>query len=131
MRAVVQSIPQGGAVENPSSIIWGVILVFALVVVNAFFVAAEYALVRVRRARGETLAAQGSGLAKVVLHGLNHLNWIERHIPSTPACRHMPATSTISSAFCIYKTYSNMSDNRKQPGSFGRSSVQCCSSQRP
>lgn len=59
--------------ESESSIIWGVVIVLALVVVNAFFVAAEYALVRVRRTRMEALAAQGSGLAKVVLHGLNHL----------------------------------------------------------
>jgi CBS domain containing-hemolysin-like protein len=44
-----------------------------LVVVNAFFVAAEYAFVRVRRTRMEALAAQGSGLARIVLHGLDHL----------------------------------------------------------
>jgi CBS domain containing-hemolysin-like protein len=42
--------------------------------VNAFFVAAEYAFVRVRRTRIETLAAEGSGAAKAVLHGLDHLN---------------------------------------------------------
>jgi CBS domain containing-hemolysin-like protein len=54
--------------------VWGVGIVCVLVVVNAFFVAAEYALVRVRRTRIEALAAQGSGLAKVVLHGLNHID---------------------------------------------------------
>jgi CBS domain containing-hemolysin-like protein len=59
--------------ESESSIVWGILLVGVLVVVNAFFVAAEYALVRVRRTRMEALAAQGSGMAKVVLHGLNHL----------------------------------------------------------
>jgi CBS domain containing-hemolysin-like protein len=59
--------------ESESSIVWGIFLVGVLVVVNAFFVAAEYALVRVRRTRMEALAAQGSGMAKVVLHGLNHL----------------------------------------------------------
>jgi putative hemolysin len=53
---------------------WGLFIVLALVVVNAFFVAAEYALVRVRRTRMEALAAQGSRLAHVVLHGLNHLS---------------------------------------------------------
>lgn len=52
----------------------GLLLVFALVLVNAFFVAAEYAFVRVRRTRIETLAAEGSGAAKAVLHGLDHLN---------------------------------------------------------
>jgi magnesium and cobalt exporter, CNNM family len=61
-------------VESASSIFWGLLIVIALVVVNAFFVAAEYALVRVRRTRMEALAAQGSGLACVVLHGLDHLS---------------------------------------------------------
>jgi CBS domain containing-hemolysin-like protein len=50
------------------------LLIGVLIVVNAFFVAAEYALVRVRRTRMEALAAQGSTLAKVVLHGLHHLS---------------------------------------------------------
>lgn len=59
--------------DGESSIVWGLLLVGVLVVVNAFFVAAEYALVRVRRTRMEALAAQGSGRAKGVLHGLNHL----------------------------------------------------------
>jgi CBS domain containing-hemolysin-like protein len=59
--------------ERASSIVGGILLVGVLVVVNAFFVAAEYALVRVRRTRMEALAAQGSGMAKVVLHGLHHL----------------------------------------------------------
>jgi putative hemolysin len=61
-------------VESASSIFWGLLIVVALVVVNAFFVAAEYALVRVRRTRMEALAAQGSGLARVVLYGLDHLS---------------------------------------------------------
>jgi len=61
-------------VESVSTIGWGVVLVFVLVLINAFFVAAEYALVRVRRTRMEALAAQGSGLARVVLHGLDHIN---------------------------------------------------------
>jgi magnesium and cobalt exporter, CNNM family len=61
-------------VESASSIFWGLLIVVALVLVNAFFVAAEYALVRVRRTRMEALAAQGSGLARVVLYGLDHLS---------------------------------------------------------
>ena len=60
--------------DSASPIVWGLLLVGVLVVVNAFFVAAEYALVRVRRTQIEALAAQGSGLAKVVLHALNHLS---------------------------------------------------------
>jgi len=61
-------------VESASSIFWGLLIVLVLVVVNAFFVAAEYALVRVRRTRMEALATQGSDLARVVLHGLDHLS---------------------------------------------------------
>jgi len=61
-------------VESASHLVWGFLLIGALIVGNAFFVAAEYALVRVRRTRMEALAAQGSTLAQVVLHGLNHLS---------------------------------------------------------
>lgn len=43
--------------EAPLSIFWGLVLVTVLVGVNAFFVAAEYALVRVRRTQMESLAA--------------------------------------------------------------------------
>jgi CBS domain containing-hemolysin-like protein len=60
--------------DSVSPISRGLCIVLALVVVNAFFVAAEYALLRVRRTRMETLAAQGSSMARVVLHGLDHLN---------------------------------------------------------
>jgi hypothetical protein len=44
-------------VDSASHLVWGLLIVLALVVVNAFFVAAEYALVRVRRTRMEALAA--------------------------------------------------------------------------
>jgi CBS domain containing-hemolysin-like protein len=61
-------------VEDPLSLFWGGVLVGGLVGVNAFFVAAEYALVRVRRTQMEAVAAQGRGAATVVLHGLDHLS---------------------------------------------------------
>ena len=61
-------------VDAPSSIFWGVVLVGVLVGVNAFFVAAEYALVRVRRMQMEAMAAQGSTTMKVVLHSLDHIS---------------------------------------------------------
>jgi CBS domain containing-hemolysin-like protein len=61
-------------VEGPSSIFWGVVLIGVLVSVNAFFVAAEYALVRVRRTQMEAMAAQGSSTATVVLHSLDHIS---------------------------------------------------------
>src|SRR2546428_76992 len=63
-----------GRMDSVSQVVWGLVIVFALVVVNAFFVAAEYALVRVRRTRMEALAAQGSALATVVVHCLDHLS---------------------------------------------------------
>jgi CBS domain containing-hemolysin-like protein len=61
-------------VGDPSSIFWGVVLVVVLVGVTAFFVAAEYALVRVRRTQMEALAAQGSRAATGVLYGLDHIS---------------------------------------------------------
>jgi CBS domain containing-hemolysin-like protein len=60
-------------VDTTSGIAAGLLLVLALVLVNAFFVAGEYALVRVRRTRMEALAGQGSGPARAVVHGLDHL----------------------------------------------------------
>ena len=50
----------------------GVVLV--LVAVNGFFVAAEFALVGVRRSRIETLAAAGKSSAKRLLRLLDNLN---------------------------------------------------------
>ena len=74
-KGMAHGIPrEEGVVEAPSSLVWGVGLVGVLVGVNAFFVAAEYALVRVRRTQMETMAAQGSRTAIVVLHGLDHLS---------------------------------------------------------
>jgi CBS domain containing-hemolysin-like protein len=45
-----------------------------LVLANAFFVAAEFALVRVRRTRVQTLVASGSSTAKMVQEAIEHLN---------------------------------------------------------
>ena len=49
-------------------------VVLFLVAVNGFFVAAEFALVGVRRSRIETLAAAGKTSAKRLLGLLDHLN---------------------------------------------------------
>lgn len=51
-----------------------VVLVFALVLGNGFFVASEFALVGVRRSRIEMLAASGSGSARRLLGLLDNLN---------------------------------------------------------
>ncbi len=50
------------------------ILVFLLVLANGFFVAAEFALISVRRARIEMLAAAGKAGARAVLRALDHLD---------------------------------------------------------
>ena len=51
-----------------------VVLVFALVLGNGFFVASEFALVGVRRSRIEMLAASGSVSARRLLGLLDNLN---------------------------------------------------------
>jgi CBS domain containing-hemolysin-like protein len=48
------------------SILWRLFAVIALVLANAFFVAAEFALVSIRRTRVEELVAQGNPTARVV-----------------------------------------------------------------
>ncbi len=50
-----------------------IILTGVLVLVNAFFVIAEYALVRSRRARLEGLAEEGARGARLALHQLEHI----------------------------------------------------------
>jgi CBS domain containing-hemolysin-like protein len=54
--------------------------VFVLVLANAFFVAAEFALVGVRRSRIDAMAARGDRSAKVVQQTLHHL---DRYISGT------------------------------------------------
>ena len=50
------------------------LVVLVLVLINGFFVAAEFAFVGVRRSRIETMAASGSAAAKRLLSLLNNLN---------------------------------------------------------
>ncbi|MGE0886740.1 MAG: hemolysin family protein [Blastocatellales bacterium] len=57
-----------------SLIIIKILAVFLLVLANGFFVAVEFALVSVRRARIETLAAAGQVGANAVLRALDHLD---------------------------------------------------------
>ncbi|MHB8869610.1 MAG: hemolysin family protein [Thermoleophilia bacterium] len=52
----------------------GVLAVFLLVFVNAFFVAAEFAIVKVRGTRIAELAADGSRRARVADHLVSHLD---------------------------------------------------------
>ncbi|WP_333861461.1 hemolysin family protein [Clostridium sp.] len=50
------------------------IIVFLLILMNAFFVAAEFAVVKVRRSRIETLVAEGKRNAKFTLKVIKDLN---------------------------------------------------------
>ncbi len=59
---------------------WKLALVMALVLLNGFFVASEFALVAVRRTRIDQLAAEGSRTAKVVQAQLKDL---DRYIAAT------------------------------------------------
>ena len=62
------------------SVAWRVLIVVGLVLANAFFVAAEFALVAVRRSRIEQRAAEGDRGAKVVKTALADL---DRYISAT------------------------------------------------
>ena len=65
--------------QDEGTVAWGMVLVklglvLFLVVANGFFVAAEFALVGVRRSRIETLAAAGKPAARRLIRLLNNLN---------------------------------------------------------
>jgi CBS domain containing-hemolysin-like protein len=51
-----------------------ILLVFVLVAVNGFFVAAEFAIVRSRRSRLEKLVEEKRGAAQLALHQLDHVD---------------------------------------------------------
>lgn len=59
---------------NPTSTALKLLLVVLLVAANGFFVAAEFALVAVRKSRIEALAAEGDKAAERLLGLLNNLN---------------------------------------------------------
>lgn len=63
-----------------AEVVWRLIAVALLVGANGFFVAAEFALVTVRRTRIEQLASEGNSRAKVVKGALEHL---DRYIAGT------------------------------------------------
>jgi CBS domain containing-hemolysin-like protein len=64
------------AIEMPDPLwsILNLLLVVVLVLANGFFVAAEFALVGVRKSRIEARAAEGDAAAERLLGMLNHLN---------------------------------------------------------
>jgi len=63
-----------------SDIVPKLLFVFALVLLNGFFVASEFALVAVRRTRIDQLAAEGSRAAKAVQRAVKNL---DRYIAAT------------------------------------------------
>lgn len=56
------------------SILFNILVVAILVFANAFFVASEFALVKVRKTKLEQLANEGSSTAKVALDTVNNMN---------------------------------------------------------
>ncbi|MBN1286287.1 MAG: HlyC/CorC family transporter [Anaerolineae bacterium] len=60
--------------------VFGLLAALGLVLLNAFFVAAEFSLVSVRRSRIETLIAEGNSAAKVVQAAIKDL---DRYIAAT------------------------------------------------
>ncbi len=59
---------------NASDFIWSMVLVISLVLLNGFFVAAEFALVKVRGTRMETLAESGNRYAKLSMKLTDNLD---------------------------------------------------------
>lgn len=57
-----------------TEVVLKIMMILLLVLANGFFVAVEFALVSVRRARIETLAAAGKSGALAVLRALDHLD---------------------------------------------------------
>jgi CBS domain containing-hemolysin-like protein len=53
---------------------WGIAAAFALVLLNGFFVATEFAIVKVRRTRLRELEKRGSGAARRALSVVDHLD---------------------------------------------------------
>jgi CBS domain containing-hemolysin-like protein len=70
-------LAEGAATESAPTIastLLNVALVFVLVLLNGFFVCAEFAFVAVRRSRIEALAAEGKAGAKRLLNVLNNMS---------------------------------------------------------
>jgi CBS domain containing-hemolysin-like protein len=67
-------------VLTPGSIVLRLSIVFLLVFANAFFVAAEFALVGSRRSRIDAMVARGDSRARTVRYALTHL---DRYISGT------------------------------------------------
>ena len=58
----------------PTTMMWRLLVTLGFVLINGFFVATEFALVKVRATRIEALALRGSSAARVTRHILGHLD---------------------------------------------------------
>ncbi len=74
MPAVLAAPPDGGHGESMIPPGWGLILGLLLVALNGFFVAAEFALVKVRPTQIEPMASEGVRRARVARHMIHHLD---------------------------------------------------------
>src|SRR3954463_7444963 len=61
------------AVPDSESIGWRIVLALFLVLLNGFFVAAEFAIVKVRASQIELKAKSGSSVKKIAKHITQHL----------------------------------------------------------
>ncbi|MDF2570880.1 MAG: hypothetical protein K0R55_2484, partial [Sporomusa sp.] len=59
---------------DPATMVWNVFLVLLLVLLNGFFVAAEFAMVKVRSTRIDTLVQEGNMRAKYAKRLVEHLD---------------------------------------------------------
>lgn len=73
-------MPEPHLTHTPGEIAVKLLIVLALVLINGFFVASEFALVAVRRTRIDQLAAEGSASALIVQRALHDL---DRYIAAT------------------------------------------------
>ena len=62
------------AEQSTLQVVFGLIAVPALVALNGYFVAAEFALVAIRRTRVQEMVNQGRVGAKALMHALENLN---------------------------------------------------------
>src|SRR6188474_385336 len=60
--------------ESGGTILWQLAVIFFLVVLNGFFVASEFAIVKVRSSQLEALEAEGNKKAKTARIALTHLD---------------------------------------------------------
>ncbi|MFH0938021.1 MAG: hemolysin family protein [Planctomycetota bacterium] len=77
LMATTSSLPAAGVTtvieHSGPDITFNLLTIIFLIIITGFFVAAEYALIRARWTRIETLVAGGHPTAKVVKHAMEHL----------------------------------------------------------